>query len=325
MIIESPFKPAWWLANPHVQTVYPTFAQSVTPPDYRLERLELPDNDFIDLAWAEASLPKDAPLVILLHGLGGGIHSSYVPRLLNAFNAQGWRGVLMHFRGSGAEPNRLPRVYHSGDTDDLNYLLELLAKQKPATKKALVGISLGGNVLLKWLGEHPKQSIVEAGVAVSVPFQLRLAADRMNQGLSRLYRSYLLKEMRTVFSHKLTLKDCELPPGLHNMDAYHCFWTFDEYVTAPLHGFSSVHDYYRESSCKKYLPTIETKALIIHALDDPFMMSEAVPLPDEMSSAVTIELSKKGGHVGFVSGQIPGMPECWLDQRIPEFLKIFLA
>ncbi len=321
MIINSAFKPAWWLSNTHAQTMFSTLARQLKAPIDRQERFELPDGDFIDLAWAENGLPMEAPLVVLLHGLGGSADSTYVAGLLHAFNRCGWRGVLMQFRGASKEPNRLPRAYHSGDTADLDCLLNALAKQEPHTKKALVGVSLGGNVLLKWLGEHPSQSIVRAAVAVSVPYELRLVADRINQGFSRVYQRYLLRRLRQVFAAKLTRHPESFPWSADFLESLTCFWTFDEKVTAPLHGFSHVHSYYRESSSRQYLRHITIPTLLIHALDDPFMTPAVLPGLDELSTEVTLEVSPKGGHVGFITGLVPGRPVYWLDERIPAFLK----
>lgn len=321
MIITSAFKPAWWLTNTHAQTLYSTLTRRVKAPiDYQ-ERLELPDGDFIDLAWANHGLPPDAPLVILLHGLGGGVNSTYVAGQLRAYNRAGWRGVLMHFRGASLEANRLPRAYHSGDTADLNFLIHTLAAREPHTKKALVGVSLGGNVLLKWLGEQGTQSFVQAAVAVSVPYQLRLVADRINQGFSRIYQKHLLQRLREVFRRKLDAYPSALPWSHEDLESLRCFWTFDERVTAPLHGFSHVHAYYREASSRQYLTRIATPTLLIHALDDPFMTPDALPRLDELSPQVTLELSRQGGHVGFVAGNVPGKAVYWLDQRIPDFLR----
>ncbi|WP_133129440.1 hydrolase [Legionella yabuuchiae] len=324
MITESLFKPAWWLANPHAQTVFSTLTHKGKAAVDHIERIELPDGDFVDLAWSIHGLEAHAPLVILLHGLGGGLQSPYVSHLFQVCNQHGWRAVLMLFRGASSEPNRYPRAYHSGDTQDLDYIVKILCDREPNTKKAIVGISLGGNVLLKWLGEQEKQPYIQTGVAISVPFQLRLAADRMNQGLSRFYQTYLLRELRWILNRKIQLYKNEMPPGVQNIDSFDCFWTFDEFVTAPLHGFPNVHAYYREASSRQYLEKIHTPTLIIHALDDPFMTPEVIPNSEELSSDVILELSKKGGHVGFISGNIPGVPEFWLDQRIPEHLKDFL-
>nr|HAT8712922.1 hydrolase [Legionella jordanis] len=324
MIIDSTFKPAWWLSNSHAQTVFPTLTRRIQAPVDEIERLELPDGDFIDLAWANNALPKDAPLIVLLHGLGGGIQSSYVGGFMRAINRMGWRAVLMLFRGAGKDPNRFPRAYHSGDTGDLNYFLNLIAKREPNSKKAIVGVSLGGNVLLKWLGETGKQSIIKTAVAISVPFQLRLVADRVSRGFSRIYQGYLLRGLKAVFEQKMAVYGDNLPEPLKNFQKWQCFWTFDEYVTAPLNGFPNVHTYYRESSSRYYLNHIATPTLIIHALDDPFMTPDVVPTPKELSKDTVLELSPTGGHMGFISGNIPGIPVYWLEQRVLDHLKSVL-
>lgn len=320
MIITSNFKPAWWLANSHSQTIYPSLIRRIKAPVDVMERLELPDGDFIDLAWAINGLAADTPLVILLHGLGGSVESNYAAGLMRVFNSLGWRAVVMHFRGASKEPNRLARAYHSGDTADFDYFLHVLAEREPETKKAAVGVSLGGNVLLKWLGEQGKQSMLKTAVAVSVPFQLRMVANTISQGFARIYQRYLLNRLKQVFEEKRKSFQGELPQALKDMDKWQCFWTFDEYVTAPLNGFDHVHAYYRESSSRAYLAKIATQTLIIHALDDPFMTPEVVPLSEELSEDVTLELSEKGGHVGFITGHLPGKPVYWLEQRIPEHL-----
>lgn len=319
MIIESEFKPAWWLMNAHGQTLYPTIMRHLTAPVDCMERIELPDGDFIDLAWAVNGLADDAPLVILLHGLGGSVQSIYAAGLMRVFNENGWRAMLMHFRGASHEPNRLPRAYHSGDTGDLDYLLRLLAQREPDTLKAVVGVSLGGNVLLKWLGERGSQTWIHAAVAISVPFQLRLVADKIGQGFSRIYQSYLLRSLRNVFMRKREVLSPDLPDALVNVNQWRCFWTFDEKVTAPLHGFAHVHAYYRQASCHAYLCKIATPTLIIHALDDPFMTPDVIPEENDLSDQITLELSKRGGHVGFISGSF-GRPVYWLEERIPAHL-----
>lgn len=325
MISQSEFKPAWWLASAHGQTVYPTLARFIQSSVDKTERVELPDGDFIDLAWAINGVSPGAPLVILLHGLGGNSRSTYVAGLMRAINQQGWRAVLMHFRGASDESNRLPRAYHSGDTSDLDYVVNLVHQREPETKKAAVGVSLGGNVLLKWLGEQGSQSVLTTAVAVSVPFQLRIVANKMTEGFSRVYQRYLLHNLRRVFNRKKVYLRHELPPALQHIDKWRCFWTFDENVTAPLHGFSNVHAYYRQASCYTYLHTIRTPTLIIHSKDDPFMTQDALPHHDDLSSWVNLELSDKGGHVGFISGNFPGKPFYWLETRIPIHLSKFFS
>lgn len=325
MIIASKFRPAWWLTNNHCQTIVSALLRFEKAPISFKERIELPDNDFIDLIWANKGLPPNSPLVILLHGLGGNMQSSYVAGLMNVFNRQGWRVVLMHFRGAGEEPNRLLRAYHAGDTEDLEYLMQMLQQREPNTVKAAVGISMGGNVLLKWLGEKKKGTFLSAAVAVSVPFDLRLVANRVCQGLSRVYQHYLLRRLKHIFVQKEAAYQKNRPDLLQKMKDCKCFWTFDEYVTAPLCGFSHVYEYYRLASSRYYLKDINTPTLLIHSLDDPFMTKEVLPKAEELSDAVCLELSAKGGHVGFIAGNIPGKPQYWLEERIPSFLAPFLG
>ncbi|KTD66402.1 hydrolase [Legionella shakespearei] len=319
MIIDSQFKPAWWLTNAHAQTIYASIRHPLVAPIDKVEKLDLPDGDFLDLLWSRADLPETAPLVVILHGLGGCVNSSYVARFMQAFNQQGWRAVLMHFRGAGEELNRLPRAYHSGDTADLNFLIQTLQQREPETRKAIVGVSLGGNVLLKWLGEQQESASVDAAVAVSVPFVLSKVANRIGEGFSRFYQTHLLNQFKTVFARKAS--HFKNPPEpLKKAAQCNCFWTFDNEVTAPLYGFNNVHAYYRESSSRKYLRTIAKPTLIIHSEDDPFMTVDVVPEENELSDSVTLELSKKGGHVGFITGSKIWEPVYWLDQRIPEYI-----
>lgn len=289
-------------------------------PIYKTERLELPDGDFIDLEWFVNGRHPQAPLVIFLHGLGGNIQSSYACGQLRAYNARGWRAVFLHFRGASKEPNRLPRAYHSGDTQDLNYFIQKLYQREPKTPKAIVGFSLGGNVLLKWLGEQDSQPYVQAAVAVSVPFDLHQVAHKFNQGFSRIYQYYLLRKMYRFFDNKLKHYRDNMPGYVNQLDFYRDFLTFDHEITAPLHGFASGDAYYQQSSSRQFLSKIKTPTLIIHAKDDPFMTTAAIPNSSELSSEVTLELSETGGHVGFITGKIPGNPIYWLDKRIPSFL-----
>ena len=315
-IISSSFKPAWWLPGPHAQTLFPVLARRRLALSTQAERLELPDGDFLDLNWA-LDAPTQAPLVVLLHGLEGSLRSHYAAGLLQSLNHAGLRAVLMHFRGCSGEPNRLPRSYHSGETADLDYVLRLLRKRAANTPLAAVGFSLGGNVLLKWLGEAGARSGLEAAVAVSVPFSLAIAADRLDRGISRLYQAYLLQKLRRSLRTKLARM--ELPIQVTSLPQLDSFRRFDDAVTAPLHGFAGVDDYYTRSSSKAFLSRIVCPTLILQALDDPFMTPAVLPDVAELSPAVCLELSRTGGHVGFVSGRL-GRPEYWLERRIPAFL-----
>ena len=315
-IVVSAFQPAKWLRNPHIQTLYPFLARRGGRPVTRRERLSLPDGDFVDLDWAIGAPPK-APWVLVLHGLEGSIRSHYAVGLLNRLTAAGYRAVLMHFRGCSGEPNRLPRSYHSGETGDLDYVVRTLQQRELNTPLGVIGFSLGGNVLLKWLGEQRTEAPVTAAVAVSVPFSLSLAATRLEQGLSRLYQAYLLRKLRRSLRAKQS--QVELPLDLHNLRKLQTFRAFDNAVTAPLHGFNGVDDYYARASSRPYLSRISRPTLIIHALDDPFMTSAIVPDQNELSPWVRLELSSQGGHVGFIGGSIR-QPTYWIEHRVTEFL-----
>jgi predicted alpha/beta-fold hydrolase len=229
----------------------------------------------------------------------------------------------MHFRGCSGEPNRLARSYHSGDTGDLAYLVEALRQREPGAPIAIVGFSLGGNVLLKWLGQTGNHASVRAAVAVSPPFVLHDAVDRMQQGFSRLYQWYLLRSMRRAVAEKRD--HVTFPIKVDDLAVLKNFRDFDERVTAPLHGFDGANHYYTVSSSRQYLKDIAIPTLILHARDDPFMSEAAIPGDDELSETVTLELSARGGHVGFIAGAWPWRPRYWLEQRIPAHLAQYLA
>ncbi len=239
-----------------------------------------------------------------------------------AIQAHGWRGVFMHFRGCSHDFNRLERNYHSGDTGDIASLLETLAKRHPDTPLAAIGYSLGGNALLKYLGEDSGRHYLTAAVAVSVPFLLAIGADRLDQGLSRIYQRYLIASLRKKVKAKYRNRQTTF--SLENLDNLTTFRLFDDQITAPLHGFKDVDDYYNRASSRQFLPYIDTPTLIIHALDDPFMTAAAIPQKHELAQQVCLELADKGGHVGFIGGKYPWQADYWLEQRIPEFLTVYL-
>ena len=276
----------------------------------------MPDGDFLDLDW---TLGKRGPLALLLHGLEGSSESHYARGLLATLVRQGWRGVVMHFRGCGGQPNRLTRGYCAADTADIAYLVNWLREWEPTTPLVAIGYSLGGNALLKWLGEIGADTPLQATVAVSVPFILDSTARRLNTGWSRLYQHHLLRALKHSYRNKFRQRQ-DAPVALTELRALRDFYAFDDRITAPLHGYTDVHDYYARASCRPYLRRIRVPTLILHALDDPFMRPEAVPEPDELSPSVRLELSPHGGHVGFVAGRWPWRAEYWLERRIPEFL-----
>ncbi|VAW82476.1 Hydrolase, alpha/beta fold family functionally coupled to Phosphoribulokinase [hydrothermal vent metagenome] len=308
------FRPAWWLPGGHLQTLFPTLFRVRRPPSLKRERLELEDGDFLDLDWTRE---QPGPLVLLLHGLEGSLHSHYVSGLLGALDCSGRSCVQMYFRGCSGEPNRLPRSYHSGETGDLQTVLDHISQRYPGRDIYAAGVSLGGNVLLKWLGENPQQGQVQRALAISVPFDLANAATRLERGISRIYQAYLLRKLRRSLRNKA--RHVDMPMDVDHLSRLSSFRRFDDEITAPLHGFNGVDDYYKKSSSRGFVPHILTPTLIIHALDDPFMNPDAIPRDDELGPGVTLELYRTGGHVGFVSGWLPLRPRYWLDQRVSTY------
>ncbi len=299
-----------------MQTLWPTLLRRGPHIRFESERLELPDGDFVDLHWTQGD---GRAIVIVLHGLEGCSQSPYARGLLQALHRQGWRAVVMHFRGCSGTPNRLARSYHSGDTGDLAYLVHTLSTREPRTPLAAVGYSLGGNVLLKWLGETGGSAPLSAAVAVSVPFSLAEAAQRIDSGFSRLYQWKLLRSMRRRITAKL--KQMPLPIKTSNLSELRNFRQFDDRVTAPLHGFRNADHYYAVASSRQYLHAIAVDTLILHAADDPFMTPAVVPTRSELAACVKLELYPRGGHVGFIAGRWPWRPCYWLEQRIPAYLE----
>jgi len=312
----DPFRPAWWCRNAHLQTLWPYLLRRRPRLALTRERLELPDGDFLDLDWAARD--GAGPIVLVLHGLEGSSESKYALGLVKAAVARGWRAAILNFRGCSGEPNRLPRSYHSGETGDLSYVVALLEARHPRAPIAVVGYSLGGNALLKWLGERRDKTPVAAAAAVSVPFLLAQCAWRMERGFSRIYQWSLVHRLKRSIEAKR--RRMALPLVDTDLSGVHSFREFDDRVTAPLHGFAGVNEYYARSSSRQYLRHVAVPTLIVHARDDPFMTETAIPTAGELSPAIEFALQECGGHVGFVSGAWPWRAHYWLERRIPEFL-----
>jgi len=309
------FKPAWWLPTGHLQTIWPALFRS--KPDIQLtrERVELTDGDFIDLDWFGH---EQYPLVLINHGLQGSVHSHYALPLMDALHKSGFASVFMHFRNCSEEPNRLPRAYHSGETGDVQTIIQHISDSQQREVFAAVGFSLGGNALLKWLGETAQANPLKCAVAVSVPFLLQESATKLNSGFSRLYEWHLLKSLKQSYRNKFS--DMTSPLNV-NIDQFKSFREFDNEVTAPLHGFSGVDDYYQQSSCRQYLHNIQIPTCIVHSLDDPFMYPGSIPGQDEVSDQVEMHISDHGGHVGFVSGTVPWKTKYFHEEALLGFLK----
>jgi len=319
---DDPFKPAWWLRNPHLQTIWPVvLRKSIKNLDLERERFELPDGDFVDLDWLGKN--ESGPLVLILHGLEGSIDSHYAKGMMRAVRQNGFRGLFMHFRGCSGEANRLARAYHSGDTNDLAFLVHYLMSRESNLHLSVIGYSLGGNILLKWLGETGSKNPIKSAIAISVPFELNKAANRIQHGFSRFYQWYFLKCLRDNLSRKWEVIDSSRPDiSISYLSTVKTMREFDDKLTAPLHGFSGAEEYYDISSSRQYLRLIQVPTLIVHAKDDPFMTEDCIPNHAELSPKIILELTESGGHVGFVSGKFPWKPEYWLEKRIPRFLSL---
>lgn len=325
MLIQSTFKPAWWLKNSHLQTLYPALLRKPENPVLKRERLLTPDDDFIDIDFCGEG---NQPLVILLHGLTGSSQSVYIKGLQQALWQQGLRSAALNFRGCSGEYNNSSRCYHSGETGDIDFLYRTLRAREPDTQMAAVGFSLGGNVLLKWLGEQGSEVRMFAAVAVSVPLVLSACASKLDSGFSKLYRASLLRELKEYVhlkqQHLASLgksEEAEILRQIGDLDSINSFWQYDDRVIAKLYDFANVEDYYQRSSSRQFLKEITVPTLLIQAQDDPFMTPEVIPELSELSASVSLEISAAGGHVGFIFGNNPLQPEYWLEQRIPEFLQ----
>ncbi len=328
MIVESSFKPAWWMRNPHLQTILPRFYRKRHSIETIDEQLELPDGDFVELCWTDKPDPNSTkPLVVLFHGLGGSIDSFYARGMMEVIAKNGWTGVLMHFRGCGKKTNRHPQAYHSGETTDARYLIELLRQRYPNSPLSAIGFSLGGNMLSKYLGENGDDSLLDAAVVISAPLRLSPCAKRLSRNFSRVYQKFLLDMLKKGLIKKLGFLKEKFPIGItpHTVKKIKTLKEFDDLVTGPLHGFDSAEDYYAKCSGIQFLKGVTTPTLIIHAADDPFMTHQVHPVPEDLSPAIRYELSSGGGHVGFIHGKHPLKPKFWLEQRAPAFIESVLS
>jgi hypothetical protein len=288
---------------------------------YRRERLATPDGDFIDLDWVDRPTASHAPVVVALHGLEGSSRAKYVLGLLSAAAAFGWDGVAVNFRSCSGELNRLPRFYHSGETEDVDWVVSTLIARSPRRPLTLVGYSLGGNVLLKWLGERGEKvpDQVRAAVAVSVPYDLGVAANRVDHGFGRVYGQVFLRTLKAKALAKAVRFPGLVAPGL--VRRLSSFAEFDEHVTAPIHGFTGARDYWTRASCVPWLHAICRPTLLISACDDPFLPSTYLPRDTvAQSSFLEAEFTPRGGHVGFIEGGWPGAERYWADRRVTAFL-----
>lgn len=313
------FEPAWWLRGPHPQTLGARFLRPKLGPSVRRERWDTPDGDFLDLDFFEGEGLRDDVLVILLHGLEGSAKSGYIIETAGRLAERCVPSVAMNFRSCSGELNRGLRLYHSGETTDLAWVIERLRMERPHRRLAASGVSLGGNVLLKYLGERGSSSDLVAAAAWSLPFDLAAGARFMEHGFARFYVNRLLRSLKT----KTRGRQDELGPyiDLERTLQASTFWEFDDAATAPLHGFDGADDYYEQSSCGQFVPKIELPTLVIQSRDDPFVPATAVPeVALNNNPMITPVITDHGGHVGFVSGANPFAPHFWAEDTIALWL-----
>lgn len=282
-------------------------------PRYRRARWDSPDGDFVDVDWVDGR--AEAPLLVLFHGLEGGSGSHYARALMHAAGRRGWRGAVAHFRGCSGEPNRLPRAYHSGDTSEAAWMLGRFREEAGGAPVLAVGVSLGGNVLLKWAGEQGEaaRDVIAAAAAVSPPVDLRSCGEKLARGFNRVYTRMFLSTMKAKGEEKAARF-----PGSFDLPAMRRATTLREYdnvVTAPLHGYRDCDDYWARASSRPVLPGIRVPTLLLSARNDPFLGEECFPDRRQVSACVTLEYTRQGGHVGFVGGRFPGRLD-WLPDRI---------
>ncbi|HET6680343.1 MAG TPA: hydrolase [Gemmatimonadaceae bacterium] len=323
----DPYRPAWWLPNAHLATMWGKFFRARPPIDLTVERVATPDDDFVELVHANPTAAAGAPRLLLLHGLEGGLHSHYALPTMQRAIERGWAPTLLLFRGCGAEMNRARRFYHSGETQDLDLVVRHLMRRDPDAPLLLAGVSLGGNVLLKWLGEQGERApdAVRGAVAVSVPFDLAVSARRIQLGFARLYQWDFLRSLRRKALAKLAVYNDLVPRD--RLLAVRTLFEFDDVLTAPLHGFVDAADYYARSSSMGFLSRIRRPALLLVAADDPFVDDGVLAAVRELAQAnpwLQLEIPPRGGHVGFVMGPHPFAPSYYVDRRIVDALAAML-
>lgn len=286
--------------------------------NYRRERWDTPDGDFIDV---DLALPEPvratSPLLVLFHGLEGDSQSHYSRSLMRDAADRGWRGIVVHFRGCSGEPNRLPRAYHSGDSDEGDWVLRRVHDRWAQAPLYTVGISLGGNMLAKWLGERAEDAqFVTAAASVGSPLDLAAGGAALARGFNRVYTQMFLATLKPK-----ALAKARRFPGVVDVDrlrASRNLYEFDNEYTAPVHGFRNTDDYWNRASGKPWLHGVRVPHLVLNALNDPFVPAASLPRADQVSSHVRLEQPAGGGHIGFVRGALPGRLD-FLPQRLHEF------
>lgn len=326
MSFARPYTPAPWLSNPHLHTVWGRLFRRTVRVPLRREQWETPDDDSLDVLRTEGA--TDAPTFLLLHGLEGSERSHYVGRMLATARARKWQANLLIFRTCNGSLNRQPRSYHSGETSDLDFVVRRLLDERPQVPLVLAGVSLGGNVLLKWLGEQGAQvdPRVRAATAVSVPFDLARSSRHIDTGSSRLYSRRFLRSLKAKALAKIARHPGIADPAA--VAAASTLWEFDDVFTGPVHGFTGADDYYARSSSISFLSRIRVPTLLLSARDDPFhppgLLDEVLELARQ-NPVLEPEFVERGGHVGFIEGNTPWTASAYAERRPVEFAEYVLA
>lgn len=317
----STFRPAWWLPGAHLPTIWGKKARRQAQVHERVERWTTPDGDHLSIARA-GSIASGRPHVLLLHGLEGTISSNYAQGLLAKARSLGWSADLMLFRSCDGEINSARRLYHSGETADLDFVVRTLVGQHPDVSLRLIGVSLGGNVLLKWLGEQGESLVsnVVRAAAVSAPFDLAAGSRYLECTLGQKYVDHFMVTLKA----KTRAKRARYPDlcDWAKMDSARTFWEFDDSVTGPIHGFADALDYYTKSSSVSYLNHIRRQTLLFNAEDDPFLPSHILNRVRKLSidnDFLRLEFTKHGGHVGWIEGS-PWAPRYYMEEKVITWL-----
>jgi len=316
--MSARYRAPLWVPGGHAQTI--VSARMVPRPHvaYRRERWETPDQDFIDVDFAQPEpLLADAPVLVLFHGLEGSAHSHYALSVMRHFVDLGWRALVVHFRGCSGVPNRQPRAYHSGDTEECDWILRRLSQRWPAAPLYAAGISLGGNVLARWAGERGSDAcFVRAAASIGAPIDLVACGKVLGRGFNRVYTRMFLSTLRPK-----ALDQIRRFPGLADEIAVRQARTlhqFDDAYTAPVHGYKDAVDYWTKASAKPVLRHIQLPYLLLNARNDPFVPAACLPTQAEVSSHVVLDQPRTGGHIGFVQGPWPGRLN-FLPERLSDF------
>ena len=320
--LSSKFKPAWWLPGPHLPTIWGKMVRRRPPVHDRLERIATPDGDHVTLV-RMGTITKGTPHLFILHGLEGKITAKYAHGMLAEARKLGWSGDMLMFRTCDGEINHARRFYHSGETTDLDFVIRRLLAEHPHVELMVCGVSLGGNVLLKWLGEQGASvpSQIRRAAAASVPFDLEAGARLMESGFARVYVRHFLSTLVEKTSRKL-----ELFPDLCDIEQLRrarTFFEFDDLLTGPVHGFSGAHDYYARSSSIHFLEKVAIPTLLISAWNDPFLPQSVLTEVRKIATRnfrLHIEFPLTGGHVGWVAGQ-PWSQRYYMEERVVDWFR----